>query len=362
MQTKLCLALVVAFYGLVPCAAMAQDAPVTLTKQPALQKGIDAFPRLAGTGSAIARINAGLDAADARVRKAAQKCLSGNKDADWSRRIDVTMAGPRFVSFVSHDDTSCGGPHPNTSTIALVYDLITGHPVTWTKLLPASLGGKPGTMEAADGTVLGVLSSPKLKALYIRAMKPDADCKDVLEDADFNFMIWPDGQKNGLVLDQDDLSHAVQACGGSAVLSTKTLRDMGADADLVSAIETSHAIHAASPAGSYTKHDNGHATLEMTDRGGQWEGIIDAGGVPNGGATAADCNFIANGEMIGQSFHGQIVRGNIVPGLSDGDTIPPGSSVTVSFTQDGATITQVDLHGLCAMGVDVLGRYKKDDR
>ena len=200
---------VVAAFCVMASSAWAQQAPITLIHRPQLgpQVGaaprpagtgpldIEAFPRLEGTTPPVVRINAALDRADERALKAARECIASDaKHSDWSRSIDMTMAGPRFVSFVSHDDSFCGGPHPNGSTFALVYDLTTGRPVDWTKLIPARLGGKPGTTEAADGTVLGTLSSPKLKALYIRDMKPDADCKDTLNDTDFNFMFWPDAQ------------------------------------------------------------------------------------------------------------------------------------------------------------------------
>jgi hypothetical protein len=270
----------------------------------------------------------------------------------------MTMAGPRFVSFVSHDNSFCGGPHPNGSTFALVYDLTTGRPVDWTKLIPARLGGKPGTTEAADGTVLGTLSSPKLKALYIRDMKPDADCKDVLNDTDFNFMFWPDAQAGGLVMDQEDLPHSAQACGGSLTLSTKTLREMGADTGLIDAIEAAHALAAASPAGAYAKKENGNATLTMTDRGGQWEVVIEAGGIPRGEATAADCNFIASGQVTGDRFEGQVVRQY---GAGDSEPVAQGSSVAITFAPGSATIKPGDgkIGAFCAMGVDVTGHYTR---
>jgi hypothetical protein len=352
--------------------AWAQETPVTLIHRPRFGSpadaatqtpgtgplNIDAFPRLAGGGTAIARINAALDRADARALKAAQQCVAtGPGKSDWTRNIDVTMAGPRFVAFISHDDTYCGGPHPDSSTVVLVYDLATGRPVDWTKLIPVSLGGKPGTTESADGTVLGTLSSPGLKALYIRQMKPDADCRDVLDDAHFNFMFWPDAQTNGLVMDQDDLAHASQACGGSVTLSTDMLRKMGADAGMIGAIAAAHALWAASPAGTYGKKENGNATLTMTDRGGQWDAVIDAGGIPRGGATAADCNFAASGQVMEHRFDGQVVR---MFGGGDSKATAPGSAVAITFAPGAATITEAKIGDLCAAGVDVSGHYARE--
>jgi hypothetical protein len=363
-----------AVFCVMASSAWAQEALVTLIHRPKLgipadtaprpagtgPLDIDAFPRLAGAEPTIVRINAALDRADARAMKAVQQCVAASPGrSSWTRSIDVTMAGPRFVSFVSHDDTYCGGPHPNSSTVVLVYDLTTGRPADWTKLIPARFGGKPGTTEGADGTVLGTLSSPRLKALYIREMKPDAECRDVLNDTSFNFMFWPDAQANGLVMDQDDLAHVSQACGGSVTLSTKTLREMGADAGMIDAIEAAHVLQAASPAGTYAKHENGNATLTMTDRGGQWEAVIEAGGIPRGEATAADCNFSASGQVTGHRFEGQIVRDDGVPGIGGGKSVAPGSMITITFTPELATITEAKVNALCGDGIDISGRYPR---
>jgi hypothetical protein len=159
-------------------------------------------------------------------------------------------------------------------------------------------------------------------------------------------------------MDQEDLAHAVQACGGSVTLSTKALREMGADAGLIDAIEAAHALFAASPAGAYAKKENGNATLTMTDRGGQWEAIFEAGGIPRGAATAADCNFIASGQVTGDRFEGQVVRQY---GAGDSEIVAPGSSVAITFAPGSATIKPGDgkIGAFCAMGVDVTGHYTR---
>ena len=198
----------------VAASASAQQASLSLIHRPQLGPlvdtgprsagtgplDVDAFPRLAGAGPSIDRINAALDRADARALKAAQQCVAASPGrSDWTRSIDVTMAGPRFVSFVAHDDMYCGGPHPDTATIVLVYDLTTGRPVDWTKLVPARLGGKPGTTTGGDGTVLGTLSSPMLKALYIREMKPDAGVQGHAgrHQLEFHVLARCQGQRTG---------------------------------------------------------------------------------------------------------------------------------------------------------------------
>lgn len=357
---------------LITASVSAQQAPVALIHSPQLKPpadampaadgtrtfDIDALPRLAGTDPATTRINAALDRADARALKAAEECASGSTSgsADWNRAVDVTMAGPRFVSFLSRHDMSCGGPHPNSFTIALVYDLTTGRPVDWTKRVPLSLQAKPRTTEGGDGTVLGTLSSPQLKALYIRQLKPEAECREALDESEFDFIFWPDAQADALVMDQNDLGHAVMACGGSVKLPTGMLRRMGADPVMLDAIDAAHSVWAASPAGRYGKKQNGNASLTMTDRGGQWDAEFEAGGIPRGAATAADCHFVASGQVSGNRFDGQVVRD-----YASGDSreIPSGSTITIDFSPDRATVTQAELGNVCALGVDASGRYTK---
>ena len=81
-----------------------------------------------------------------------------------------------------------------------------------------------------------------------------------------------------------------------------------ADAGMIDAIAAAHVLSIASPAGTYVKKECGSAALTMTDRGGQWDARIEAGGTQRGGATAADCNVIGTGRVFGDRFEGQVVR------------------------------------------------------
>lgn len=131
--------------------------PVVLKPSPALATDTDAFPRLIaapGTDTrATERINRALAQGDARARKAVAEChATGGKDSEWTRTIEVTMRGPRYLSLLATDNFSCGGPHPDYSLVALVYDLATGAPVNWKRLLPAALAQDTRTDTAGDGT------------------------------------------------------------------------------------------------------------------------------------------------------------------------------------------------------------------
>jgi hypothetical protein len=153
------------------------------------------------------------------------------------------MAGPRYLALVAHDDESCGGAHPDQSRTALTYDLETGRPVDWRQLLGPRLVSSTETDNVIDGTVIGLVSSPELRRLYVQALKSAAgrdagwwkDCDDVLADPELRFSVWPDAKRRAVML-EPELVHAVQACGGDAAISPGTLRAVGASPELLSGL------------------------------------------------------------------------------------------------------------------------------
>lgn len=129
-------------------------------------------------GPAARRVNRALDAADGRLRAAAEECRTGARNgagALWNRTVTVAMQGPRYLSLVAADEHHCVGPGLNAVAFTLAYDLRTGSPLDWGALLPPALAGSARTETAPDGTRIATVASPRLKALYIRAARaPDA--------------------------------------------------------------------------------------------------------------------------------------------------------------------------------------------
>ena len=131
------------------------------------------MPRIiAPVDAAETRINAAVRRLDATVSKAADACkgLDG-KPGDWERAIDVPMRGPGYLSYVITDNLSCGGAHPDAATMLIVYDLRSGAPVDWTRLLPPSLTGTVAREQGADGTRMVTLVSKRLFALYLEGYR-----------------------------------------------------------------------------------------------------------------------------------------------------------------------------------------------
>ncbi len=238
---KIALSLAAALSALATTAVA--DTPA-LRQPPDLAQGVEAFPRLEGDTKAARAINEALDAADARAGAAATSCL---EDADgqghWTRNVEVPLRSARFISFVAHDDYYCGGPYPDTSVVALVYDLSTGAPVDWKRLIPGVAG--QSSEVAADETPLATISSPALLELFTSATtRADAECKEALaptQDEPLQLLVWPDAKAKGLAMTIPGLPHAARACGGPLTIPADKLKAMRADAALVEDIETAPA-------------------------------------------------------------------------------------------------------------------------
>jgi hypothetical protein len=226
----------------------ADQTPITLVAQPPLGAGMAAFPRLTpGDGQAVQRINKALTDADERLRSAARDCRSeaqeaqaDPKDTSWQRDVRVAMRGAGYLALVASDNWYCGGAYPDVSSFALAYDLRTGAPLNWERLLPKSLAGTATLDSAGDGTKLGVVASPALKALYVKLAKPDADCASALQDIDLQFILWPDAERWGVAMEPSGLPHAIIACGPDVVIPMSMLHSLGVQAPLLEAIAAAH--------------------------------------------------------------------------------------------------------------------------
>jgi hypothetical protein len=229
------------------CAAavllFAADEPVVLKPSALVAKDVAAFPRLAASDAVAQKINQALARRDAQVKSTARDCPGGG----WSRSVSVAMRGPRYLALVARDSWDCGGAHPDAAALVLVYDLSTGSPVNWARLLPPGIIQAATLDTAGDGTPIGVIQSKALQDYYVKARISnqkdplDPDCKDVVTDPALKFNLWPDAAAGGLALEPEGLPHVVLACGDSVVVPLADLRKMGVQAGLVDAIETAHA-------------------------------------------------------------------------------------------------------------------------
>jgi hypothetical protein len=219
------------------------------TKQ--LRKGVDLWPLIANPSTreqqhinaSLTKLNQVLTAAvsdcDADYRDWARdehQSLKG-KNGDWERAVKVTMTGPRLLSIVATDDAACGGAHPNSDTMAMVFDLETGKPVNWMKQIAASAKAAPFSDSVVDGSNIGALIVPAIRDLSIAGA--DSDCKDIFDEKQ-SYQLWPDAKTGTLVAEPFDLPHAVAACAEDLALTLDQARKLGFNESILTAIETAH--------------------------------------------------------------------------------------------------------------------------
>jgi hypothetical protein len=222
--------------------ARAADRVVQMQVPPPLSKDMDAMPKIADPADDAERaINAALARLDAaNLREIRAGC-------DEEAGVFVPMQGPGFLSFVvSHTTMGCGRTQNDLSTY--VYDLRTGAPADWTKLLPPGLTGKV----TDEGDRAASLASKALFADYLALYRNDPDnagadpsCLQEVVDAGAAappaMEVWLDADKDGLGLNLDLLD---PACAAPEVMPTTALLAAGADPGLVAAIDAAHRAHA----------------------------------------------------------------------------------------------------------------------
>jgi hypothetical protein len=240
-------------------AAMAAAAVSVAAVSPAAAQGLTlahpaplapknvSLPRIgAPMTPAIAKVNAALAALDANRRVFVQQC---GAHAETSQTVTVAMASPTVLSLKVVNDENCGGAYPSEDTLGLAYDLTTGKPLDWTRLLPRALVQSASVDTTTDGTKVGMLASTQLHALYMKAVKADtaadadlkSQCGDVIGDAGTNLQLWPDAKQDAVMIQPALLPHAVAACAFIEPIRTADLRPLGVDPALLDAIDAAHA-------------------------------------------------------------------------------------------------------------------------
>jgi hypothetical protein len=236
-------AFLVACGVLAAATAYAGDGPVTMREAKPVARAIAGIPRIAKPlDAAAAKINHALAGADASVDQLAVDC---KHYTGWHRGVSVTMRGPRYMSLLAGDDWYCGGPYPDTDLTALVFDLSTGVPIDWTKLLPPSLIITAGPSPGGGVSDPILIESPRLWDLFVKAANTAEhdECNDVRSNPpglSTTLMIWPNAKEDGIDLFAHEFPHVVKACAGPATISTAELRKLGVDASLLDAIDEAH--------------------------------------------------------------------------------------------------------------------------
>jgi hypothetical protein len=226
----------------------ATTAPITMEPVRQLRKGVDAWPLIVNPSTpAATRVNATLTRLNKLMQQSLRECDEGARDAigneagDWERSIKVTMTGPRFLSLVARDGTYCGGAHPSSDTLAMVFDLNTGIPVNWMTLIAKSANASWYSGPITDGTNVGAPAIPALRAMSVVAA---TDCKDIFQDSQsypqLSYQLWPDAASGKLIAEPFGLPQVAAPCAEHLELTIEQARKIGFDETLLTAIEQAH--------------------------------------------------------------------------------------------------------------------------
>ena len=205
------------------------------------------LPGPAVAPAAVQRINAAFAQDRRAVEDVAAQCRGDVKESTgkpappdaWSRTVEATMKGPRYLSIMVTDSSDCGGSYPNFGMqTPLVYDLATGSPVNWVRLFPPEVKAVLGT--ASDGSKVGEIVWPELTR---RAKaQAEAECKPVFDDqAPVGFVISLDARAGALDATPTEFPHVVQACENPVALKLADLRALHFSPGLIEALEAAHA-------------------------------------------------------------------------------------------------------------------------
>ena len=221
-------------------AAISQDA-VKLLRPKKLSKTADALPRIANPNPAGVKINHSFDLLDQKAGGLAHSCQGLSEEGDemfYNRSVDITSQGPLFVSVDLTEDIGCGGVHPYINLFTLTYDLRTGEPVRWAKLLTKvhveEVSVNPGNMQPFP--TFGV-SSLQLEKLYIAGWKDDEQCRldDVVDRSGetlTTFLLSPAPHRRGLSVLPADLASPVANCALPVVLGKSAMDTLGIPDDV----------------------------------------------------------------------------------------------------------------------------------
>ena len=218
-----------------PCGSLAFVQPIfaaaRIVKSPARVHGLAiekwklALPesvsvesfQLLGSGPAIAGINL-------RLRKPFDKpddtwkwCLrnAGAWGGAYYDEVDAQLVTARWLSVMTRNENSCGGPHPNNSNQPILFDRMTGKVVD----LYSWFGSPFSNREKVEG-ISETIDSPngKLFDLVIKLHPRTADKDEECGDAVATAWGWALELKREGIAFTPDLPRVVMACGDEVVV------------------------------------------------------------------------------------------------------------------------------------------------
>jgi hypothetical protein len=214
---------------------------VKLLRLKKLSRTADALPRIAHPSPAQVKLNHSFALIDKSARGSADSCRGPSEEGDemfYNRSIEVISLGPLFLSVYLSEEIGCGGVHPYVNLFTFTYDLHTGEPVHWAKLLTKvhaeEVSVNPGNMLPVE--IFGV-SSLALQKLYSAGWKADGQCQledvvDPLGETITTFLLSPAPHKQGISALPTNLASAAAICAQPVVLGNSAMDELGIPDDI----------------------------------------------------------------------------------------------------------------------------------
>jgi hypothetical protein len=214
-----------------------------LLRQHSLSPKADSLPRIAHPNQIQSSINRDLQRLDAHAKGDATGCAGTSEDGRemfYERSVQILSRGPRSLGIAVDVSTDCGGVHPYYYQFTLAYDLETGKPIDWEKILTkADAQNAPVNPDNALPFDLPGVRSVLLQKLYRSAWKGAGQCSvdDVAppastEDSDLTvFLLAPASERRGLSVLPVGLASAVSACAQAVILNRNAMDELGIPAD-----------------------------------------------------------------------------------------------------------------------------------
>ncbi|MGX5635048.1 hypothetical protein ACWKV8_01555 [Brevundimonas diminuta ATCC 11568] len=154
------------------------------------------------------------------------------------------------------------------------------------------------------------------------------------------------------------LAAALMACGPAPAEAPST----APKAEDAAAAAPATAPAVAERSADFRRTDPAQADLKLIEEGAEWRVLIRAGGVPNGGATAADCELQARGAQD----RDDVIHAKLIPfegevnELTAADIGADAPVVTVRVGPEGAFVEDsTAANRFCGMGSDISGFYSR---
>lgn len=154
------------------------------------------------------------------------------------------------------------------------------------------------------------------------------------------------------------LAAALMACGPAPAEAPAA----APKAEDAAAAAPSTAPAVAERSADFRRTDPAQADLKLIEEGAEWRVLIRAGGVPNGGATAADCELQARGAQD----RDDVIHAKLIPfegelnELTAADIGADAPVVMVRVGPEGAFVEDSTAASrFCGMGSDISGFYSR---